>query len=141
MIPHRRSLLIGIALTVLPALASGSAPVYGLKDPSRVPGQYFLSFMTSQELAAISPERLAASTCPSLRPTEPQPAQELATCLADKVGATNIGVLHIGKREIAVLKGLSDSGVSILANDPRVNSIQVVHWAKKAAVQPPARSD
>jgi hypothetical protein len=55
------------------------------------------------------------------------------------VGATNAGVLHIGKREVAVVRGLSDSGVSILANDPRVNSIQVVHTIKKAAVQGAAR--
>lgn len=138
MIPYRRSLLVGMTLAVLPALALGRAPVYGLKDPSRVPGQYFVSFKTSQELAETSPERLATSSCPSLQPTDPQQAQKLATCLADKVGATNIGVLHIGKREVAVIKGLSDSGVSTLANDPRVNSIQVVHTIKKATVQAPA---
>lgn len=138
MIPYRRSLLVGMTLAVLPALALGSAPVYGLKDPSRVPGQYFVSFKTSQELAATSPQQLATSSCPSLQPTDAQQAQKLATCLADKVGALNIGVLHIGKREVAVVKGLSDSGVSILANDPRVNSIQVVHTIKKAAVQAPA---
>jgi hypothetical protein len=137
MIPYRRSLLIGMTLTVSPALALGSAPVYGLKDPSRVPRQYFVSFKTSQELAATLPEQLAALICPNLRPSNPQQAQKLATCLADHVGATNFGVLHIGKREVAVIKGLSDSGVSTLANDPRVNSIQVVHWVKKAAVQTP----
>lgn len=138
MIPYRRSFLIGMTLTVLPALALASAPVYGLKSPSRVPGKYFVSFKTSQELAATSPEQLASSICPSLQPTDPQQAQKLATCLADKVGATNTGVLRIDKREVAVVKGLSDSGVSILANDPRVSSIQVVHWVKMAAVQTPS---
>ena len=133
----RRSLLIGMTLTVLPALAFGNAPVYGLKALSRVPGQYFVSFKTSRELAATSPEKLATSICPSLRPTVPQQAEKLATCLAHDVGATNIGILHIGKREVAVVKGLSDSGLSILANDPRVNSIQVVHTIKKDAVQTP----
>ena len=99
MIMCRRSLLIGMTLTVLSALAFGRAPVYGLKSPSRVPGEYFVSFKTSQELAAISPEQLATSICPSVRPTAPQQAQKLATCLADNVGATNIGILHIGKRD------------------------------------------
>lgn len=130
---HRRSLLIGMTLTVLPALAFGSAPVYGIKSPNRFPGLYYVSFKTSQELAAMSPEQSATSICPGLRPTGPKQAQKLATCLADNLGAINIGMLYLGKREIAVVKGLSDSSVSILANDPRVNSIQASMKVKKAA--------
>jgi len=139
MIMCRRSLIIAVILTILPALASGSAPVYGLKDPSRVPGQYFISFKTPRELAATSPEHLATSICPHLRPTTAQQAQKLATCLAHNVRATNSRILHIGKHEVAVLKGLSDAGLAVVANDPRVNSIQAVHWITLDAV--PGKSD
>lgn len=136
----RPCLLAGLVLALLPALAFGGAPVHGLKSPHRAPGRFLIIFKTSQELAVITPGELSTAACPSLLPIDRQQAQKLARCLTDNVGATLVGTMArpIGGREVAVIKDLSDSGLSILEDDPRVNSLQADAVATKAAVQTPS---
>lgn len=96
--------------------------------PGQVPGAYWVTYKTSSELAGMHVG--AGIARPDLMPITSENAQTLSSVLAKQVSALAGRQFRIQRRYSDVFHSVTRAALTALAKDPRVESIEPLHYLK-----------